>query len=105
MTWRMPASRSKSLRSFTASCTASSFSPLPRLTRPVTTSVYRPRLRAPLRQQSAVAEAGDLPACDSISRDHGWQNQVDHVGFGGAEAPGRGNHRDIVFVAEQEQVA
>ena len=52
-----------------------------------------------------MPEAGDFPTRDTIAGQHGRQHQIHDIGFGGAEAAWSGDDRDIVFVAQQEEIA
>ena len=52
-----------------------------------------------------MPEAGDFPTRDTIAGQHRREHQVHDVWFRGAEAAGRGYDGNVVFVAQQEEIA
>src|SRR5580704_6299234 len=57
-----------------------------------------------LGEKAAMPEAGHFPARDTVASEHRRQHQIHDVGFRRAEAARSGHNRNIVLVAEQEQI-
>jgi hypothetical protein len=51
-----------------------------------------------------MSHARNFPAGNAVAGQHGGQDEIDDVGFSGAETARRGYDRDLILVTQQEQV-